>query len=170
MKMRLALASGVFLAPLLGVACSSGDGPASTPIVEPRPAGAAVQEADFISLFNAINIQLLEDTRVMNQISLSASIDEQALVDSEEATRLVLENLNGELRLVQMLEPVPTSLAGAQESLKTALMTYIQAASLLLPPEEAGSGFFDFFQYQELVQEAGENFHGAGSALPTNPE
>lgn len=165
-KMWLALASAAFLAAVLGVACSSGDEPASTPSVEPPPAGGAVTEDDFVSLFNAINIQLLDDTRVLNQIAVNVSIDDQARFDSEETTRLILDNFNGELDLVEMLEPVPESVSEALESTKAALMKYIAAATLLLPPQASDREAFDFSEYQMLMSEAGEAFHGAGFALP----
>lgn len=166
-KRWLALASGAFLAAVLGVArSSSGDRSASTPSVEAPPAGSTVTEEDFVSLFNAINIQLLDDTRVLNQIAINASIDDQARLDSEDTTRLILDNFNGELELVEMLEPVPESVSEAHESTKAAMMKYIAAAMLLLPPQGPDGEAFDFSEYQTLMSEAGEAFHGAGFALP----
>ena len=164
----LVVAAALVVTTLL-VACSTDSG-APEPSVQPSPALGAVSRGEYVGAFNAINLRLLEDTRLMNQIAISASIDGQARFDSEETTRLILDNLNGELSLAQTLEPVPSSVAGAHESLKAAMMLYIEAASLLLPPEDTEGLGFDFSAYQALLMDAGKQFHSAGSALSMNVE
>jgi len=162
-RLTAAMAGAIFAA--LAIACSADGGPAASSGSPPSPDGGTTED-DFISVFSAISVMVLDDTRLMNQIAINASIDDQARFDSEDTTRLILDNFNGELELVQMLEPVPESVSEAHESTKAAMMKYIAAATLLLPPQGADGEAFDFSEYQMLMSEAGKAFHGAGFALP----
>ena len=164
----LVVAAALAVTTLL-VACSSNSG-APEPSVQPSPALGAVSRGEYVGAFSAINLRLLEDTRLMNQIAISASIDGQARVDSEEMTRLILDDLNEQLGLLEQLEPVPSEVTEAHESIKTAVMRYIEAASLMLPMEGAEGETFAFSDYQALMTEGGKAFHGAGSALSMNVE
>ena len=158
----------VLLAATFVAGCSPDGGPTPTPPAQPSPRLATVTREEYISLFNAFNLRLLEDTRVMNQIAIATSRDEQARIDFEDTARLILEDLDEQLGLLKELEPVPSSVVAAHESLKAAMMRYIEATSLLLPPQGSQEDVFDFFAYQALVAEGGKYFHGAGNALSTN--
>lgn len=156
-------AVAVVVALVFAVACTSSELPAET--TSPSPA-AGVTEADVADVFDAISVLVLEDTRLMNQVAVSASVDDQVRTESAGLVQQIIESLEGQLAVLEMLDPVPATTAEAHRLTKLAMAGYIEAAQLLLPPEDAGPDDFDFLAYQALMSEAGETFHSAGFALP----
>lgn len=149
----------VAAAALFVIGCASGGGVPSQP-----PPGAIAKE-EYISRFNDVTVRLLEDVTLMNQIAFAVVGDDSAQAGFEGTTRVLLQDLEEQLRLVESQEPVPPDVLEAHESLKASIMKYVEAASLLLPPQV---GAFDFFEFQGLVAEGGKNFHSAGAALSSD--
>ncbi len=160
-RLAAAMAGAIFAA--LAIACSADGGPAAS---SGSPPDGGTTEDDFISVFSAISVMVLDDTRLMNQIAISASVDDQARIDSHDIVRRIQDDLNNQLEVLEQLEPVSQTVDEAHESAKAAMMKYIEAARLLLPPQGSDGEPFEFSEYQTLMAAAGKAFHGAGFALP----
>lgn len=165
-KARLAAAIAGAIFASLAIACSADRGPAASSGSPPSPDGGTTED-DFISVFSAISVMVLDDTRLMNQIAISASVDDQARIGSHDIVRRIQDDLKNQLEVLEQLEPVSQTVDEAHESAKAAMMKYIEAAGLLLPPQGSDGEPFEFSGYQTLMAEAGKAFHGAGFALPT---
>ncbi len=157
-------ATAVAAALVVAVACTSSELPAADTVSPSPPAG--VSEADVASVIDAVSLLVLEDTRLMNQVAVSASVNDQVRTESVDLIQQIIESLEGQLEVVEMLDPVPANTAEAQRLTKLAMAGYIDAAQLLLPSEDAGPDEFDFVAYQALMNDAGDTFHSAGFALP----
>ena len=131
----------------------------------PTPITPRVSTDQYIDVFNQVTLSLVNDTRILGFLAVSISQDDQLRSDFEDDTRLVLENLEKQLERIEDLEPVPSEVAEAQESLKIAIMSYVSATSLLLPDRGDESTPFQYTEFQALMMEGGKNFHGAGALL-----
>lgn len=163
------IAAGVALA----IACSS-SGEKSREAAEgvaPPTAKVATQAAAIgteahRALVDRVNIVTRDATVLLNQTALFIVSNDDARPQLEEDVRLLLGSFQLQREILQQAEPVPAAMQEAHELLAAAMERYVEATALLLPQSSGGPERFDFFAFQSLMQEGGEQFHGAGAALP----
>jgi hypothetical protein len=134
--------------------------------VRPETTPVLITSVDYLALFNKVSAGTVESVGVLNQIALIVTTNDEVRGDLGADVQLLIGSIELQLDVLEDVEPVPPDMTEAHQALKTALLRYIDAAMLLLPPDQGGPDGFDFFTFQPLVQEGGENFHGAGAALP----
>jgi hypothetical protein len=171
--MQVAVRRGALALALVGVsvalAACSGAPTAATAEPVTMPETRAVTAAGSLDVYRAlvdsVGLAALEGTRLLNQIALFVTTDEAVRAMAEDDVRLLIQGFELQRQQLEGAEPVPEAAEAAHADLKLALDRYVEAASLLLPASSGGPERFEFSRFQELMQDGGKHFHGAGASL-----
>jgi len=153
-----------FAAGFLSAACVSGSAPQGTPSPSRTQAleEVAAEEEVYRQLVNTVLDSIGRGTRLLSSVGVQLSGNPEQATEAESIVRPVKGSF--ELAREQLEEAAPPpGYEGPHRQILDALSLYTLAAEALLPGPEAQAA--DYWRFQELMQQAGKNFHEGSASL-----
>ncbi len=153
---------------LVLLAACQGNSPSrtATPSASPTPTLAVIGEEAYRQLVNLVFSDIGELTRLLSGIGLQLARTPEEASQAAGTVGAVKGTFELHEERLAGTKP-PPGYEEVHQRLVDALSLYAEAAEGLLPDEQTGQP--DYPRFQELMLDAGRNFHAAGAALPALP-